>query len=100
MKKLIASELIEKMKEMGYSVPDLGYGYEIDQKILGKMTEVDRHGGEGEGENWWRTYHFEDHNVYLKVSGWYTSYRGTDFQGWDEAVKEVKPKEKLITVYE
>jgi len=33
------------------------------------------------------------------VTGWYASHNGTDFDGWSD-VKEVKPKEKTITIYE
>ena len=69
---------------------------------LGECIQVQQHGGggEGEGENWWVVYHFVEHDVYVRVDGWYQSYEGTDFyEGWD-CCKEVRPKEKVITVYE
>lgn len=67
---------------------------------IGPFKEVDQHGGEGEGEDWWSVKHFTDHNIFIKVSGNYQSHNGTDFEDWEDAVKEVKPKEKVVTVYE
>jgi len=67
--------------------------------LVGEWKEIAQHGGEGEGENWYSVKYFPDHDVYLKVSGQYYSYDGTHFDGWDK-VKEVKPQEKTITVYE
>ena len=68
---------------------------------LGETEEVFSQGGEGEGENWKRVYHFKDHNVFIEFSGFYTSYDGTSFESeWDGDVKEVKPAQKTITVYE
>jgi hypothetical protein len=69
-------------------------------ELVGKWEEIEQIGGEGEGDTWFSIKYFNDHDVYLKVSGYYQSHYGTDFDDWDNAVKEVKPKEKTITVYE
>ena len=69
------------------------------KELVGAWSEIAQQGGEGEGENWYSVKYFPDHDVYLKVSGHYYSYDGTHFDGW-ESVKEVKPQEKTITVYE
>lgn len=61
--------------------------------------EVEQYGGEGQGDTWYSVKYFPDHNIYLKVDGWYQSYSGTEFNGWD-CVKEVKPIQKTVTVYE
>jgi len=99
MEKLTGEQIIQKAKEFYDSqVGDFAYGPSKD--IAGEVEEVDRTGGEGKGEDWTRTYHFKDHDVYIKVSGWYTSHYGTDFGDWDDAIKEVSPKQKTITVYE
>lgn len=67
---------------------------------IGECQEVDQYGGEGKGEDWWSIKYFPDHDVYIKVNGFYTSYNGTDFyDGWDNC-HEVKPKEKLVVVYQ
>jgi len=72
-------------------VATLGYG---------EVKEVDSHGGEGEGEDWWVVFHFIDHDVHIKVDGWYQSHNGTEFEeGWGSC-SEVTPTQKTITVYE
>lgn len=73
-----------------------------DQEIpgIGKMTEIAQKGGEGEGEEWYSVKYFPEHDVYIRIEGSYASYDGTNFYDWDSAVKEVRPREKTITVYE
>lgn len=67
---------------------------------IGEMKEVEQHGGEGEGENWWSVKYFPKHDIYVKISGYYASYDGTSFDGWEDDCKQVKPIEKTVTVYE
>lgn len=62
--------------------------------------EVDQYGGEGQGDTWYSVKYFSEHDVYIKVEGYYQSYNGTEFyDGWD-CCSEVKPTQKIITVYE
>lgn len=101
-----------KLKEFGkgkkWDDPELSqmrneYSKKADQffkDLVGDWTEKDQHGGEGEGDNWWSIKYFPDHDVYIKVHGYYQSHYGTDFGSWNDAVREVKPAEKTITVYE
>lgn len=65
---------------------------------LGQVVEVDQYGGEGQGETWYSIKHFIDHDVYIRTDGHYTSYNGTDFE--EGYGYEVKPVEKVVTVYE
>jgi hypothetical protein len=62
--------------------------------------EIDQKGGEDQGSHWHSVKYFKDHDVYIKVTGWYSSYNGTDFEDWDEACSEVRPQQKIITVWE
>jgi hypothetical protein len=64
---------------------------------LGKIEEVDQYGGEGQGDTWYSVKHFIDHDVYIKTSGYYSSYNGTEF--YDGYGEEVKPVEKTIIEY-
>jgi len=67
--------------------------------MFGTVICVAEHGGEGKGEDWWKVFHFIDHDVYIKVQGFYQSYSGTEFyDGWDSCT-EVKPQEVVVTVY-
>ena len=72
----------------------------LEQNALPSWEEVDQEGGEDEGSHWHSVKYFKDHDVYIKVTGWYSSYHGTDFEDWDEACDEVRPQQKTITVYE
>lgn len=71
--------------------------YEIS--IAGEYKEVEQFGGEGQGDQWWSVKHFKEHDVYLKVVGYYQSHYGTDIYDWSH-VKEVRPAQKTVTVYE
>lgn len=64
----------------------------------GPYEIVKEYGGEGKGETWYKVFYFTNHDVYIKVDGFYSSYEGVEFEGWDDAT-EVRPTEKTITVY-
>ena len=59
-------------------------------------SEIDKHGGEGEGEDYWiisRIVNKKSNEVfYIKFYGYYTSWYGTEWEGW----KLVKPYKKEI----
>ena len=59
-----------------------------------EYTHVDNYGGEGEGEDYWSVYKFTHgiESVYVKFSGSYQSYNGSDYDEWffvDPKVVEV-----------
>jgi hypothetical protein len=66
---------------------------------VGEYIEVDQQGGEGQGEHWHSVKYFPDHDIYIKVTGYYSSYDGTEIDGWNSC-SEVKPRQKVITVYD
>lgn len=118
MKKLTGEEILEIISQ-NYTENNFAYNFfedlsqdsEVPQDIrdgnseeilnylgLGKVEEVEQYGGEGKGDTWYSVKHFVDHDVYIRIDGWYASYNGAEF---DEGYgKEVKPQEKVITVYE
>lgn len=51
-----------------------------------------------EDESCYLVVHFTDHDVYLKITGWYSSYNGYNFS--DGEFQECRPKEKTIIIYE
>jgi hypothetical protein len=67
----------------------------IKVEDFGPIKQVDT-SGKHENENWWGIFHFEKHDVYIRISGYYTSYDGLNA---DHIGPEVFPKEKTITVY-
>jgi hypothetical protein len=73
-----------------YMHPELGYFEEIEQV-----------GGEGEGDHWHSIKYFKDQDIYICVTGFYSSYNGTDFYGgFVDCCSNVRPTQKTITVYE
>lgn len=106
-------EILEIIKDNGVSVSHFAYESSLDIPLdfkgtdseyeeslgLGEIKEVDQHGGEGMGSDWYSIKYFPKHDVYVKVEGWYESYNGTDFEDWDDACSEVKPSQKLVTYY-
>ena len=102
--KLTGAEILKRLEKF-FIEEDNGGIYTFAYKdfheedlALGKIETVDRYGGEGQGERWWVTRYFADHDVYIKTKGFYSSYNGTDF---DYGIGEVvKPVQKTITVFE
>ena len=58
---------------------------------LGEFKLVDRYGGEGKGDQYWKVYHFIDHEVYIQFDGWYASHSGSEY----EQMFEVTPTEVM-----
>lgn len=88
--------------KMEGDISTFAYGdFDQEELGLGEIKEVVQKGGEGEGSEWYVVYYFSDHDVYMKIEGYYSSYNGTDFDGgWEDCASEVKPQTKTITVYE
>ena len=66
---------------------------------IGECDEVKHYGGEGKGEEWYSVKFFPDHDIYIKVEGYYSSYNGTEFDGGWRCCTEVRPQEKTIIIY-
>lgn len=102
-------EILKVLQDTTDGVSAFAYGdfgsptgrYEVTYvEGVGACEEVAQKGGEDEGSEWYSVKYFPDHDVYIKVEGYYSSYNGTDFyNGWGNC-KEVRPKEKVIIVYE
>ncbi len=73
--------------------------YFLDELAKNKISfeHMDNHGGEGEGEDYWSVYKFTSgkDKVFVKFSGWYQSYNGSEF---DEFFF-VTPREVMVTQY-
>lgn len=65
--------------------------------LWGVVKMVKQEGGEGEGESYQIVNHFVTHDVYIRLRGFYSSYDGVDFDGYD--YEQVEPVQKTITVY-
>ena len=100
MNKLTYKEILDILK-INLSVEEFAHYNDTSNMFnLGEMKEVSQYGGSGKGENWYAVKYFKDHDIYIRVNGFYSSYLGVSFDSWDECVFEVRPENKTITVYE
>lgn len=72
--------------------------YSPSELGLGKVTVADEYGGADQGSTWYIVQYFEDHDVYIRTDGWYSSYDGVYFDEGHGYV--VRPTERLVTFYE
>lgn len=73
------------------------------KSTLGNWKEIYVSGGSDSGSNWIRVYYFENHDVYMQVNAYYSSYEGVEiyYNSWNSnALKEVRPKEVIKVIYE
>lgn len=101
---LYGSEYFDYIDEYGDWADDTGEWKEEISSVLGKMESENSY---GEGEHWDGAsvecvVHFVDHDVYLRSKDlYYQSYEGLCFDEMDwDGVKEVRPTEKTVIVYE
>jgi hypothetical protein len=91
MEKLTFQQIVEIL-EKNCELHEFGYDdVDFEEIGLGKVNEVDSYGGEDQGSEWYTVKHFVDHDVYVRLDGYYSSYEGTDFSG--ESYQEVFPTE-------
>jgi hypothetical protein len=93
-------EIIEVLKNKITLEEFAEENYDEEHIGLGNIREVYQQGGEGKGDYWKSVKHFVEHDVYIQVIGFYSSYNGVLFEDWESSCNQVIPKEKTITVYE
>jgi len=87
---------ITNVKELKVEI-DNSFHVLVDR--LGDFAVVDDNDSVRDGydtEVIFRVFHFTDHDIYVKVKGFWNSYGRNQF----ESMKEVKPITKTVTVYE
>lgn len=94
-------ELIDIFEKAELSVGDVAYGeFEGEPLGLGPVeTDLVRTGGEDEGSNWSAVHYFPEMGLYIRMSGDYQSYNGTEFYGWEQSLDIVEPKQVTVTQY-
>jgi len=94
-------ELISKLRDLQISEAEFAYEDYDDSRLgFGEIEEIEQYGGEGDGSRWYSIKHFKKTNQYFRIDGYYESYNGSEFESYENCLKEVKPKEKNIIVYE
>lgn len=101
MEKLTAQQIKEKLEKLNIEMDDFAYNFFDVKEIIGNHYIVydARIGGDYDIQK--NVIYFEYHDIYLSIEGYYSSYDGADFSNnsWVD-IKEVKPVDKVITVYE
>lgn len=93
-KKLTGEEIIEKLCE---SYEPYQFEYDLEEDDFGK-TEIVDDVSETTGDAWQVVY-FKDHNVYVRLNGFYNSYDGsTEYEESDYDI--VEPYQAVVTFYE
>lgn len=97
MKKTV-EEIIDHLHAIDDITNRLGYEDYNDEEIgLGEIKLVEDIGGyEGAGEYMAKVYHFVEHDVYLKMEGYYSSWDGSE---WESGFTHVEPKEVMVIQY-
>lgn len=99
MKKTFA-EILEILEEKIINVEKFAHEYFDESDLnLGEIKLEAKYGGSDKGSTWYRVFLFVEHDIYIRVDGWYSSGNGVDFDGWSDC-SEVRPTEKTIVVYE
>lgn len=101
--KLTYAEIIKKLTDADIRTDHFHHeGFDDKQAAvmeqLGPYKKVDSVGGyTGGGEYVERVFLFEEHDVYLCITGYYDSNNGTDI---DPDFNEVFPRRTIVVVYE
>lgn len=96
MKKLTGKQIIQKLTT-NCTLSQIAYmDCDYEELGLGEVEEVEQVGGEDQGSTWYSVQHFTDHDVYIKIDGYYQSYAGTEFE---DIPYEVVPTEVKVIQY-
>lgn len=92
--------VITHIRKANYDVGEFAFMDEGTIPNIGDFTQIEQRGGEGQGDYWYSVKHFSEKDLYVKVSGFYSSYLGTSFDSFEDELDIVRPVQKTITVYE
>lgn len=92
-------EILAQLKKLGYTGEGIGEGLPASLEKIGKIELKEDVGGEGEGDHRHIVYYLEDHDVFIRLNGYYTSYDGTTWNDISD-LHEVFPQQRVITVFE
>lgn len=94
---MIYSEILEEIKKEYSDIQKYGFssGY---VSSLGEVEISDTSKGSGD-KDWYVVFYYKEHDVYVKVSAYYESYYGVSFDEDWEGISEVRPSQKVVTIY-
>ncbi len=95
----IGDKIIEALQEFrGHAIAYAEFDH--DAFGFGKVEVFNRQTGDINNTSYCHSVlYFKEHDTYIKVNGWYSSYSGC--REWEDyELSEVKPQTKQITVWE
>lgn len=100
MEKLTYQEFILLLEEFKEDLLDGDFDQESIEETVGAFEKVDSGGFDSESYyssvRVFRVFHFIDHDIFVKLEGYISSYEGLEF----EKMFRVYPTQKSITIYE
>ena len=101
-------EIVNKLEELELYPGDIAYiteswkGVEPNlqtfKDFVGEIVLLHEEGDyEGGGDHAEKVFYFKEHDVYLRIMGFYASHYGTE---WDADFQQVFPRRQMITVFE
>jgi len=93
-----AEQIIEQLESNFTKDEVIGNDLDINKmiKIFGKCTLVEQFGGINKGYDYWKIFHFIEHNIYIKLHGYFSEYSGIEPGIYEHVI----PKEIFETQYE
>lgn len=73
--------------------------FNTDDGSVINLCLIEQYGGEGQGDNYWIVFTLDKNGkdkIAVRRNGWYASYAGHEWNDYEE----VKPVQKVITVWE
>ena len=98
--KLSGVQIIDIIQDKISSTEFANEDFNSDELGLGNCKLISSQTGDIDNTSYaHKVFLFEDHNAYIKIRGWYSSYSG--MCEWDDSdYLVVEPKEKTITIWE
>jgi len=98
MAKLTFKEIVDKLNEANVEISEFACDDITTEELgLGESEEIDSYGGEDQGSTWYSVRYFKEHDVYIRVDAYYSSYGGPDF--YNSEYEEVFPTQVTKTEY-
>jgi hypothetical protein len=84
---------LDEIEDVQETFDGEGWNEKKMEALFGPSKVVGR--GGGEGEEYWVVRHFSEHDVYVRLPGYYSSYDGIDY----EEFEQVYPHQVTMTVF-
>ncbi len=94
---MTAQDILDKIVELEITTNEFGHEdwTEDFENFVGQIKEIKN---QHINDDAFVVFYFVDHDIYLRIDGYYSSYEGSDYS--DGRIYEVRPVERMVTFYE